>query len=642
MKKMVIALLLCVVSINAISGDVAPKKMYESIADSLVRSLQNVDEGEKNRFGEHKVLPAVQAYPLVGHLFDETCSYAESSILNKNGLSDLELFVGSADEKASVFNTFNQTKTIPGALYLAGLIANPTANIETLHNRQHTIVIYRGASKAHTGLSKGLSAIKKGQGHLITQINNVYLTEKMPEWVKNSFVMRTVKKLQNFYKKSPLLTQTISTVGTFFSARMAYVMLVTPTYVGVNNLVDMAIGTKPATFADVKNNLKVPLVFATCGYVYYKYKSMSKSMKKDQFDALVGTAKVVRGLKLLSVTLKKNPELGVSLEHVQALHDLFDSASSTYSKDMHQLVELLLTDTFTGDISFFRYEGRILAATILLSNVAKEFGSALYAAGEIDAYCSCAQVMELHKDLAIKYSFAQYVEGADTPLITVQALWNPLVALHKNVQNTVLNDIDLGSLGNNNVIITGPNAGGKSTFLKALTLNVLYAQTVGIVPAELLVLTPFSKINTYMNITDDTAKGKSLFVSEVERAQALLKTIKELDNKEFSFSIMDEMFTGTAAREGEAASYAIARNLGTFNNSIMLLATHFPKLQALEHESSAFKNYQVRVVYNEDGSFSYPYKLEVGAANQNIAFDILAEKGFEGSIIDDARKLMHA
>ena len=68
----------------------------------------------------------------------------------------------------------------------------------------------------------------------------------------------------------------------------------------------------------------------------------------------------------------------------------------------------------------------------------------------------------------------------------------------------------------NNVVITGPNAAGKSTFIKALSLSILFSQTICIVPASNFVLTPFTLINTYLNIPD--CKGKeSLFEAEMNR-----------------------------------------------------------------------------------------------------------------------------
>ncbi len=75
-------------------------------------------------------------------------------------------------------------------------------------------------------------------------------------------------------------------------------------------------------------------------------------------------------------------------------------------------------------------------------------------------------------------------------------------------------------------------------------------------------------------------------------------------------------------------------------HSIAIIATHFPRLKKLEEETTDFKNYQVRVVKNSDGTLTYPFKLELGAADQNVALDILKLEGFDGSIMTDAYAIL--
>ena len=143
-----------------------------------------------------------------------------------------------------------------------------------------------------------------------------------------------------------------------------------------------------------------------------------------------------------------------------------------------------------------------------------------------------------------------------------------------------------------------------------------------------------------MNISDDTAGGNSLFKSEVLRAQELVNSVQNLSKDKFVFSVMDEMFSGTSPKEGEAASYAVAESLGKHTNLLLLLATHFPELKNLEMATGKFKNYQVRVVHHANGTFTYPFKLQEGAADQNVAIDILKQQGFSSSILDRAQEIL--
>jgi hypothetical protein len=347
----------------------------------------------------------------------------------------------------------------------------------------------------------------------------------------------------------------------------------------------------------------------------------------------IGT--LVRAMKTLSSEIKKNAILKDGLDHQHQLAALFDTKNKLVSPKMHQLINLLLTNTFTGAPSYFCFKGRVLAAYALMKEIKNDLAPALLALGEIDAYLSCATLYKEYEEKSNSFCFATYLQQ-DTPYVKFDTMWNPFIPAEKAVANS----LELGGSQPLNVILTGPNAGGKSTCSKGLTLNVLLAQTVTIVPGKALVITPFEKINTYMNITDDTAGGTSLFKSEVLRAQSLLKTIAELDKKKFSFSIMDEIFSGTSPREGEAAGYAVAKNIGSNTNSIAIIATHFPKLKELEKTTGNFKNYQVRVAYGPNGSFTYPFKLEEGAADQNVAVAILQQQGFDSSILDEAQALL--
>ncbi len=350
---------------------------------------------------------------------------------------------------------------------------------------------------------------------------------------------------------------------------------------------------------------------------------------------MIAVGTVVRTMEEVSAEIKNNPTLLAGLDHSHHIIDLFDKNSTTIPAKLKQLTNLLLTNTFTGKPSYFSLKGRVLAAYALMKEIKHELAPSLLALGEVDAYLSCAKLMQKHNGKDNNFNFATYLEQ-DTPYINLEGMWHPFVTSEKAVANS----IELGGTKVKNIILTGPNAGGKSTFSKGLTTSLVLAQTIGIVPAKSLVFTPFAKINTYMNITDDTAAGNSLFKSEVLRAQDLLQTINNLDKNKFSFSVMDEMFSGTSPKEGEAASYAVAKNIGANSNSIAIIATHFPKLKELEATFGTFKNYQVRVTRYDNGTFNYPFKLEEGAADQNVALDILQQQGFESSILLDAQEIL--
>ena len=179
------------------------------------------------------------------------------------------------------------------------------------------------------------------------------------------------------------------------------------------------------------------------------------------------------------------------------------------------------------------------------------------------------------------------------PMVSIKGMWHPCLSKGGHV---VKNNIHLGNGNPNNIILTGPNAAGKSTLLKSLTLNVYMAHTIGVVCCDDIALTPMAIINTYMNIPDHIGK-ESLFEAEMNRSLQQLKCIEnaQMENK-YVFSVMDEIFTGTNYHEGVAGAYAVCKKLHQFKNSINVVSTHFSFLTDLEQEyPDSFKNYRMDI-----------------------------------------------
>ena len=168
--------------------------------------------------------------------------------------------------------------------------------------------------------------------------------------------------------------------------------------------------------------------------------------------------------------------------------------------------------------------------------------------GEIDVYVSLADKISTYDgNTYAAYCFVDFIEESDKPILEVQNFWHPFIDAEKIVSNSV----SLNTGNERNMIITGPNTGGKSTTMKALASSVLLAQTFGIAPASSMRMTPFGVICTYLNISDDISSGLSLFKAEVKRFQDLMKATKKLPNGSFAFVILDEIFTGTSPDKAE-------------------------------------------------------------------------------------------
>lgn len=216
------------------------------------------------------------------------------------------------------------------------------------------------------------------------------------------------------------------------------------------------------------------------------------------------------------------------------------------------------------------------------------------------------------------------------PTVKVDRVWHPSI----NAATVISNNMSLNA--KKNAILTGPNAGGKSTLVKSLLLSVLLAQTFGVVNANELSFTPFEFINSQISIPD--CKGKeSLFEAEMHRCKFNLEHIRSMSSG-YSFVIMDEIFNSTNPIEGISGAYAIAKSLGSLKSTIVMFTTHYNYLTRLQRDTKRYVNYKMDVTRTLDG-FQFPYKLTEGVSKQYIALDLLRSKGFIDEIVDEALRI---
>ena len=213
----------------------------------------------------------------------------------------------------------------------------------------------------------------------------------------------------------------------------------------------------------------------------------------------------------------------------------------------------------------------------------------------------------------------------------MKKIWHPY--LNKQIcDNTVKNNLDM----RNNILITGPNAAGKSTFIKSVIINILLAQTICITSAKEFKITPFYMIETYLHIPD--SKGsQSLFEAEMYRSRDYLNRINELKENEFSFIVLDEIFSSTNYVEGYSGAYAILKKMSTFQNILSMITTHYSDLDRLEEDTSGrIENYKFEVTYDMNNEILFNYQLQRGASRQYIALDLLKKNGFDNDLIEVA------
>lgn len=319
-----------------------------------------------------------------------------------------------------------------------------------------------------------------------------------------------------------------------------------------------------------------------------------------------------------------NMQFPLAFPELQTLIDIDDKTK--HSADFNQLIDILKTGTFRGTSSLFSYLGRVKTAYKLFMNIKHEFGPILYAMGKLQMYNSIAKLMNKSATKENTFCFAEFVDHG--PYIEAINFWNPMVGQDNAVSNSLMM-----TPAEKDIILHGPNTGGKTTTIKGLLYNILLAQTLGIGCASRLVLSPFSQINCFMDIQDDVSAGSSLFDSEVRFATALHNNVQSLKQDEYAFTIADEILRSTSPSKGQACAYQFTKKLAKNPNSMSITVTHYPKLVELATETpnNGFRTFHVEIK-RENGKVIRTFKLKEGATSENIAGDILQEHG----IFDDA------
>jgi len=231
---------------------------------------------------------------------------------------------------------------------------------------------------------------------------------------------------------------------------------------------------------------------------------------------------------------------------------------------------------------------------------------------EMDAYNAIATKMIAAQDKQDSFCFTNFI-ASDKPAISSSACWNVLV------DRAVANDLST----NKHIILTGPNAGGKSTMIRTVLQNIILGQSFGVAAAHTFDFTMFDVIHSYLNISDDLVNGLSLFASEVKRAQDILQKMKTLSPDSKFFFALDELFTGTASENGEICAQKFIENIAAYNHVLFIYATHFNKLKELGRDNAYCTNYKVDAPTKDaNGKLVYPFTLSLGASDVNVALDI--------------------
>ena len=200
---------------------------------------------------------------------------------------------------------------------------------------------------------------------------------------------------------------------------------------------------------------------------------------------------------------------------------------------------------------------------------------------------------------------------------------------HQENEDCVRNDVILDTFG----VITGPNASGKTTYLKTTAINVILCQQLGVGYFTECKMRPYTKIHSYLNIPDTSGRD-SLFQAESRRCKEILDSIR--DDPGRHFCIFDELYSGTNPKEATKAAYAFLEYLRKYKHVDLFLTTHYVSIcddwTGGGHNKRAIENYMM-VVEQTDTRNIPTYKIAPGISHIEGAIGILEDMDYPEEMI---------
>ena len=196
----------------------------------------------------------------------------------------------------------------------------------------------------------------------------------------------------------------------------------------------------------------------------------------------------------------------------------------------------------------------------------------------------------------------------------------------------VTNDANLSK----NLVITGPNAAGKTTFLKTTMLNIIFTQQFGCGFYSGCIMTePYSHLHSYLNIPDTSGRD-SLFQAESRRCKDIIDHVVVAPIEERHFCIFDELYSGTNPVEATKSAYAFLLWLSQRSNVDFILTTHYADMcsRFKVKKIARISNCQMEAIEAEDGDISYTYRLISGISKIQGAVKVLREMAYPEEILE--------
>jgi len=270
-----------------------------------------------------------------------------------------------------------------------------------------------------------------------------------------------------------------------------------------------------------------------------------------------------------------------------------------------------------------------------IAGEAKRIRQTALALAEVDVLGCLAHIAALRNYCRPHFDEAEKAEDVgDLEIVEGRHPVIELQELAAGSERFVPNELFLDSSTHNIVVLTGPNMGGKSTYLRQAALIVIMAQMGSFVPARAVRMGIVDRVFTRIGASDNLARGRSTFMVEMTETAAILHTATAR-----SLILLDEVGRGTSTYDGLAIAWAAIEYLHARVHAKTLFATHYFELTELAEQLSGVKNYHVSVK-ETGGSVVFLRRVEPGAADRSYGIEVAKLAGLPNEVVVRAREVL--
>ncbi|KAH3839287.1 hypothetical protein DPMN_112713 [Dreissena polymorpha] len=564
-------------------------------------------------------------------LFTKFSTLTETMQLDSRVLHNLEVFVNQTDgsERGSLFSMVNHTQTKAGARLLKTWLAKPLINYSEIMKRQEAV---KHLVECDLEETEGWSSALRNLPDLEQKLMSAFLKKIKPadfynmcvalETVRSEFAKKRSKSqrhvtshlLSNYLTNVPDLLSDVGHIVESLNGKAAKENNKSEVFANLDAYPDVR--ECQARILDIEREFQD----------HRRHVRLTLGQPGLEYATVLGTEYLI---EVKNANLGMVPKDWIKLSSTKVVGRFHSPFIVVKYSELQQAREQLGISTDQAWETFLES----------FSTCYQRFRQAVRCLAELDCLLSLATVGR-------QQGYTRPIMVENDLVIDVTKGGHPVVqSLLSETGQYVYNDTHLQAGDRRVMLITGPNMGGKSCYIRQVALFVLLAQMGSYVPAEAARIGVFDGIYTRMGAKDDIFRGQSTFMTELVETSDIMSKVTDR-----SLVILDELGRGTSTHDGMAIAYAALDHFIKKSQCFLLFVTHYPMLaefEALFPQTVTNHHMAFYMVANDDSDSEdlsqvvFLYQLVEGKASRSYGLNVARLAGLPQCIVTSARQLSH-